>query len=106
MSSILGYVLLALGFGFVIFWHELGHFLAAKWAGVKVEQFAVGFGTAALAWRKGIGFRPGSTQAEYHRRVQKRFEEKRATDPQFQDMSLPSAEAEAAIAKELALGET
>ena len=24
--------------------HELGHFLAAKWVGIKVEQFAVGFG--------------------------------------------------------------
>ena len=61
--TILGYVLLALGFGFVIFWHELGHFLAAKWAGIKVEQFAVGFGTALLAWRKGIGFRVGTTRA-------------------------------------------
>ena len=52
MSTLLGYILLALGFGFVIFWHELGHFLAAKWAGVKVEQFAVGFGSAAVAWRR------------------------------------------------------
>src|SRR5215213_1093640 len=68
MSSILGYVLLALGFGFVIFWHELGHFLAAKWAGVKVEQFAVGFGTAAVAWRKGLGFRLRGTRMEYERR--------------------------------------
>src|SRR4030095_776039 len=67
-TIILGYILLALGFGFVIFWHELGHFLAAKWAGVKVEQFAVGFGTAALAWRKGLGGRVGSTRAEYERR--------------------------------------
>ena len=33
----------ALGIGFVIFVHELGHFLAAKWCGVKVEKFYVGF---------------------------------------------------------------
>jgi regulator of sigma E protease len=33
----------ALGLGAVIFIHELGHFLAAKWAGVKVERFSVGF---------------------------------------------------------------
>ncbi|CAN5617699.1 hypothetical protein BH09PLA1_BH09PLA1_29310 [soil metagenome] len=68
MSLIFGYILLALGFGFVIFWHELGHFLAAKWAGVKVEQFAVGFGTAAVAWRKGLGFRLRGTRTEYERR--------------------------------------
>src|SRR5688572_3116206 len=28
-------ILLILGFGFVVFWHELGHFLAAKWASGK-----------------------------------------------------------------------
>ena len=62
-------ILLILGFGFVVFWHELGHFIAAKWAGVKVEQFAVGFGQALLAWRKGVGVRVGSTQREYERRI-------------------------------------
>jgi regulator of sigma E protease len=61
--------LLALGFGFVIFWHELGHFLAAKWAGVKVEQFAVGFGQALLSWRKGLGWRVGSSRTEYEKRA-------------------------------------
>src|SRR5918992_5709776 len=64
-----GWLLLALGFGFVVFWHELGHFLAAKWAGVKVEQFAVGFGQALLAWRKGLGLRFRSTNKEYKRRL-------------------------------------
>ncbi len=33
----------ALGVGFVIFVHELGHFLAAKLFGVKCEKFYVGF---------------------------------------------------------------
>src|SRR2546426_9740910 len=55
------FVLLLLGFGFVVFFHELGHFLAAKWAGVKVEQFAVGFGTAMCSWRRGMGFTWGSS---------------------------------------------
>ena len=32
-----------LGLGFVIFLHELGHFLAAKWNGVKVDKFFLGF---------------------------------------------------------------
>src|SRR6201992_1930681 len=58
-------LLLVFGFGFVIFWHELGHFLAAKWAGVKVEQFAVGFGQALVSWRKGLGFRVGSSAREF-----------------------------------------
>lgn len=36
-------MLVALGLGFVIFVHELGHFLAAKLFGVKCEKFYVGF---------------------------------------------------------------
>lgn len=58
---------LVFGFGFVVFFHELGHFLAAKAVGIKVEQFAVGFGHALLAWRKGIGMRVGTTTPEYER---------------------------------------
>lgn len=37
------YTAVALGVGLVIFVHELGHFLAAKLFGVKVEKFYVGF---------------------------------------------------------------
>ncbi len=47
------FVLAALGFGFVIFIHELGHFLFAKWAGVKVEVFSIGFGPRLLTKRIG-----------------------------------------------------
>lgn len=59
LQTPLNWLLLGLGFGFVIFWHELGHFLAAKYVGIKVEQFAVGFGQPLLAWRKGLGLRLG-----------------------------------------------
>ncbi|HLL89141.1 MAG TPA: site-2 protease family protein, partial [Tepidisphaeraceae bacterium] len=72
------WALLVFGFGFVIFWHELGHFLAAKWAGIKVEQFAVGFGQAVVSYRKGLGTRFGSTQADYHRRIKEHVAK---TDP-------------------------
>ncbi|MBI1830558.1 MAG: site-2 protease family protein, partial [Planctomycetes bacterium] len=34
----------ALRLSFVIFIHELGHFLAAKWCGVNVTTFSIGFG--------------------------------------------------------------
>lgn len=43
----------ALGLGFVIFLHELGHFLLAKWNGVKVEKFSIGFGPTLLGFRRG-----------------------------------------------------
>jgi regulator of sigma E protease len=35
-----------LGLGFIIFIHELGHFLAAKWCDVHVKTFSIGFGPA------------------------------------------------------------
>src|ERR671933_674119 len=31
-------------FGVVVFVHELGHFLAAKWMGVYAPRFSIGFG--------------------------------------------------------------
>ena len=50
----------ALGLGFVIFLHELGHFLLAKWNGVKVEKFSIGFGPTLASWRRGVGLRIGT----------------------------------------------
>lgn len=82
-SSVLNLLLLIFGFGLVIFWHELGHFLAAKWAGVKVEQFAVGFGQALLCWRKGIGLRVGTTKPEYERRANELLKQKQETGNSF-----------------------
>ncbi len=42
--------------GFLIFIHELGHFLAAKRAGIKVNSFSLGFGP------KIVGFQRGDTE--------------------------------------------
>ncbi|HEY6866968.1 MAG TPA: RIP metalloprotease RseP, partial [Candidatus Eisenbacteria bacterium] len=39
--------------GLVIFVHELGHFLAAKWRGVKVLRFSLGFGPALARFTRG-----------------------------------------------------
>jgi regulator of sigma E protease len=39
--------------GLVVFVHELGHFLAAKWAGVYAPRFSVGFGPALWRMRRG-----------------------------------------------------
>lgn len=51
-------LLAALGIGLLIFLHELGHFLAARLAGVRVEVFSLGFGTrlCGFVWR-GTDFR-------------------------------------------------
>lgn len=60
-------LLVVLGFGLIIFFHELGHFLAAKWARIRVLAFAIGFGPAICSFRKGMGLRMGSTEPEYQR---------------------------------------
>ena len=39
--------------GLVIFVHELGHFLMAKWRGVKVLKFSLGFGPALFSVTRG-----------------------------------------------------
>lgn len=36
--------------GIVVFVHELGHFWAARWAGVRVNTFSIGFGPAIVKW--------------------------------------------------------
>ncbi len=43
--------LIVLFFGGSIFVHELGHFLAARRRGVKVERFSIGFGPRIFGWR-------------------------------------------------------
>ncbi|MEM7229346.1 MAG: site-2 protease family protein [Planctomycetota bacterium] len=55
-------LLMLVGFGSLIFVHELGHFLAAKWAGIRTEGFAVGMGPHVFSWRKGLGFCLGSSE--------------------------------------------
>ena len=57
------------GFGFLIFVHELGHFVVAKWVGIRCTQFAIGFGQSMLTYRPGLGFRVGATEAEYQQRL-------------------------------------
>jgi regulator of sigma E protease len=105
-SSFGNAVLLAFGFGFVIFWHEMGHFLAAKWADVKVEQFAVGFGQAMLSWRKGLGLRWGSSQEEFQSRLKSHVDNTLAGQQQLKDNSLPTEAQLFAAAKELNISET
>jgi regulator of sigma E protease len=54
LVSKLGSVLVvAIGIGLVIFFHELGHFAVAKWCDVLVERFSIGFGP--VIWSRKYG---------------------------------------------------
>jgi regulator of sigma E protease len=48
-----GWAVVVLGFGMLIFIHEAGHFLAARWSGVRVEAFSLGFGPVLWGFRRG-----------------------------------------------------
>src|SRR5438105_15831696 len=41
----------------VVFFHELGHFLVARWAGVKVLTFSIGFGPELFGFNDRHGTR-------------------------------------------------
>jgi regulator of sigma E protease len=100
------YLLLAMGLGFVVFFHELGHFLAAKYSGVKVEQFALGFGHAVVAWRKGIGVRNGTTAPEVEKRVNAHLETQQGErHPTRENLPFSNEEISRAMT-ELGIGET
>jgi len=50
---LIGVLLLVLIANGLIFFHELGHLLAAKWAGMPVTSFSVGFGPSLLSFQHG-----------------------------------------------------
>src|SRR5258708_22509318 len=39
--------------GFMILIHEFGHYAVAKWLGVRVEVFSIGFGKRLIGFRRG-----------------------------------------------------
>lgn len=50
MESTIAFILI---FGSLVFFHELGHFIFAKRAGIMVREFAIGFGPKILGFTKG-----------------------------------------------------
>ncbi|HWZ95048.1 MAG TPA: RIP metalloprotease RseP [Opitutaceae bacterium] len=57
-SNTWAWFLVVLFFGGSIFVHELGHFLAARWRGARVERFSIGFGPKIFSWyRNGVEYR-------------------------------------------------
>jgi regulator of sigma E protease len=56
--NVWSFALIILFFGGSIFVHELGHFLAARRRGLRVERFSIGFGPKIVAWtRDGVEYR-------------------------------------------------
>ena len=51
--TIVRILLALLALNLLVMIHELGHFLAAKLVGVKVNEFAIGMGPKLLSWGKG-----------------------------------------------------
>ncbi len=41
--------------GVLVFVHEMGHYLAARWRGVHVEVFSIGFGRTITQWTDRVG---------------------------------------------------
>lgn len=50
LSTIIPFIILL---GILIFVHELGHFMVARWCGVRVEVFSLGFGKKILKYKRG-----------------------------------------------------
>lgn len=61
VQNTVAFLKVVIGFSLIVFVHELGHFLFAKWSNVKVERFAVGFGPRVCGYRKGQGFTFGAS---------------------------------------------
>lgn len=62
-TTILYFIYAILGISVIIFIHELGHFLAAKRCGVRVEAFSVGFDPTLFGKRlRLISFERGGTE--------------------------------------------
>lgn len=50
LSTIIPFIVLL---GVLIFVHELGHFMVARWCGVRVEVFSLGFGKKIFKFQRG-----------------------------------------------------
>lgn len=53
MNQTVGIVIAFLVFSFIVFFHEWGHFLLARWGGIGVEEFAIGMGPKLWSKKRG-----------------------------------------------------
>lgn len=52
LQSFLAFVVVL---GVLVYVHEFGHYAAARWRGVHVEVFSIGFGRAIASWKDKVG---------------------------------------------------
>lgn len=73
----------------VVFVHEFGHFQVARWAGVKIETFSIGFGKALAQWtdRQGVIWKIGALPLGGY--VKFVGDEDAASKPSLEAMSRP-----------------
>ena len=53
MDTLLFILIGLVGLSLIVVIHEAGHFIVARWMGVEVEAFAVGWGKVLWAWKPG-----------------------------------------------------
>lgn len=53
MATLIAIIVFALLLSFLVFIHELGHFAVAKWTGMRVDEFAIGFPPRIWSKRRG-----------------------------------------------------
>ncbi len=53
MEFLVNALTVAVVLGLLVFIHEFGHYAAAKWCGVRVEVFSIGFGKRLLGFKRG-----------------------------------------------------
>lgn len=81
IQSIFYIILAAFGLGFLVFIHELGHYIMARRVGMTVEAFSIGFGKAVLSWEhKGVKWQVGWLPFGGYVRI-KGMEKKGSTEP-------------------------
>jgi regulator of sigma E protease len=51
--DLIAVAMVVIGLGGLIFFHELGHFIACRLTGTRVEAFAIGFGKELIGWTRG-----------------------------------------------------
>ena len=78
--------------GPLVFVHEMGHYLVARWCGVKAETFSIGFGPELFAWvdRRGTRWRVAALPLGGYVRFAGDMNAVSQTDPAW--LSLPAAE--------------
>jgi len=61
IENFLHLLLAVLGLSFLIFIHELGHYIVGRWVGMTIEVFSIGFGKPLFSWTfQGVRWQIGS----------------------------------------------